>query len=867
MKCHSREIFPIIALSVLLITGCGGGGGGDAGSASTGENPQLILTDGPGDVNNIFPLTVGNRWGYHVTGYETGQPAVDYTQEITVSGTKQVDSNTAFVLTSFNIDNPGGVGEEYFFKNKAAVYYLGDNALSIPLPITPYPIIKFPEVQNGSFLQVNKSGIDYGTDVDGDGRNESLAIHSNVTVAGYESVTVDTGTLGNCARLVTTITETLTSSRDRRQAEVSVTVSEWYAPGIGLVKRHAEYGYPGWSRVTDYSLKYYSVEGRKSDTTPPAVATVQPSAGSTLGAVASVRVVFSEDVDPASINTSSLVLSDAAGRPVPGDVSYLNKTATFIPASSLTAGTYTATVTTLVQDKMANLLAANYSWSFTLDRTAPYLITTSPSNGVVNLPVTSVISATFSEPLSGYSIDYRSFTVTDNNNNGITGQVSYSNNVATFTPVYDLAWDTTYTATVTTAVRDVVGNPLASSYTWSFSTPRGLFLSPITLATGSSFPQAVAIGDVNGDGRKDVIVVNSFYNDSAHDGKVLAYLQNVAGGLDQPVVYSTSGTFGNPPQTVAIEDINHDGRNDVVIGNSGKNIEVFLQNVSGGLDPGVPYATSDSNKIRITDLNNDGLADIVGIGPGNNSVSIWYQGGNGALNAPVSYSATHTGRDDLDVGDVNNDGLSDIIVMNGGQGSLGRGQGISVLTQKPDGTFNPAVDSAGSFIFPGGVAVGDITGDNRKDVVMTYGGNWPGSNIAVYSQNSSGTLNSQNSFDSYDSPAAVEIADVDGDGRNDIIVLHNGWAAAGVYSDLADGTLQAEDRYRMSVSNSNPQAMAVGDINGDGLTDIAALEINGALTILYHKPTPSPGKAIAQKATAVKGISSQSFKGVRLRRY
>jgi len=831
------------------------------------ENPQTIKTEGPGDVSNFFPLSLGNSWEYHVTEYETGKQAVDYIESVKVSGTKLVDNNVAFVWSSSKVDNPLESDEEYLLKNNAAVYYLGDNSQTTSIPINPYPIIKFPVLQNGSFLQVNKAGIDYGNDKDGDGLNESIDIYSKVTVTVNETVTVGTGNYQNCVRLVTSITETLTASRDQRQAVVNVTVSEWYAPGIGLVKRHSESGFPGWSTVTDYSLVSYMVEGRKSDTTPPAVVSVQPSARSTMGKVSSIQAVFSEDIDPASLNVSIFVLSDAAGQPIPGAVTYNNKTATLTPTSPLISGTYTATVFSSVQDKLANPLAANFSWSFTLDNSAPYVISTTPANNTTNFPTTSAISATFSEALNGYYIDYNSFTVRDSNNNGVTGQVSYSNNVATFTATRDFTWDTTYTATLTTSVRDVAGNPLTSSYSWNFSTPRGMFLSPISLSTGTSMPQAVAIGDVNGDGRNDVVVANGIYNDPAHDGKVLVYLQNVAGGLDPPIIYSTSGTFGNAPTTVAIGDINHDGRNDVVIGNSGKNIEVFLQNANGGLDPGVTHATSDSDKIRIADLNNDGLLDIVGIGSGNNSVSIWYQNGNGTLNAPVSYPVTHVGWDDLDIGDVNSDGLNDIIVMNGGMGSLGRSQGVNVLTQKPDGTFNTAVAYGGSLLSPGGVAVGDINGDNRKDIVMTYGGNRPGSKIAVFSQNSLGSLSSPISYDSYDCPRAVEIADVDGDGRNDVIVLHDGWSTIGVYLQTTDGTFNAEDRYRVPISNFNPQALAVGDINGDGLPDIAALEINGLLNILYHKSVPSTGKAIARKATAAKNINSPSFKGVSIRKF
>ncbi|HLO27016.1 MAG TPA: VCBS repeat-containing protein [Geobacteraceae bacterium] len=82
------------------------------------------------------------------------------------------------------------------------------------------------------------------------------------------------------------------------------------------------------------------------------------------------------------------------------------------------------------------------------------------------------------------------------------------------------------------------------------------------------------------------------------------------------------------------------------------------------------------------------------------------------------------------------------------------------------------------------------------------------------------------------------------DGRNDIIVLHNGYATIGVYMQSSDGTFQSEERYR----HFNPQAMAVGDINGDGLNDVAAVDSNGGLTILYHKPALSAGSATARKS-------------------
>jgi hypothetical protein len=354
----------------------------------------------------------------------------------------------------------------------------------------------------------------------------------------------------------------------------------------------------------------------------------------------------------------------------------------------------------------------------------------------------------------------------------------------------------------------------------------------MAIPTGS-WPEAVAIGDVNGDGRNDVVLVTSYYFDPANDYKVFVFLQKADGTLAAPIKYATAGTYTSPPSTVAIGDVNHDGKNDVVIGNSGGNIEIFLQNASGGLNPGITYASSDTNKIRIADLNHDGLMDVVGIGWGTNTVSIWYQNAGGTLNSPVKYAVTHGGYDDLDVGDINHDGLTDIIVMSG-QGLL---PNIGVLAQKADGTFDtPVYYSLDSKQLSHGVAVGDVTGDALQDIVVTYGGNSPDSNIGVFAQNSTGLLNPAVSYQSYDIPEPVKIADVDNDGHNDILVLHGGWNALGVYLQMPDGTLKPEERYGIPyASHYNPQGLAVGDFNGDGKKDVVIADYNNGLVVLYHK--------------------------------
>jgi hypothetical protein len=102
------------------------------------------------------------------------------------------------------------------------------------------------------------------------------------------------------------------------------------------------------------------------------------------------------------------------------------------------------------------------------DTTPPTVVSTSPVNNDGGVKAYALITATFSEALNASSVSATSFTL----DHGATGAVtvSPSGTFATFTPTSYLAYSTTYTATLTTGVKDAAGNALASNYTWSFTT-------------------------------------------------------------------------------------------------------------------------------------------------------------------------------------------------------------------------------------------------------------------------------------------------------------------------------------------------------------------------------------------------------------
>ena len=98
---------------------------------------------------------------------------------------------------------------------------------------------------------------------------------------------------------------------------------------------------------------------------------------------------------------------------------------------------------------------------------------TPPDGNLIVCPETSVVSATFSKPMNPATINSSTFTVTGPGGASVDGTVSYvaATNMATFTPTLDLALDTAYDATLTSAVMDPYGNHLAANFTWSFTTP------------------------------------------------------------------------------------------------------------------------------------------------------------------------------------------------------------------------------------------------------------------------------------------------------------------------------------------------------------------------------------------------------------
>jgi hypothetical protein len=212
------------------------------------------------------------------------------------------------------------------------------------------------------------------------------------------------------------------------------------------------------------------------DTTAPTVSFTAPASNATDVALnQKIAATFSEPMDPLTITTTSFTVTGPESTPVIGTVTYVGTTATFTPTSSLaTDTTFTATVTTGAEDLAGNALASNFTWTFTTgettDITAPTVSSTDPLNGATGVARNKKIAAIFSEAMDPLTITAASVTVTAPGLVPVIGTVTCVGATMAFTPTSALAPDTTFTATVTTGAKDLAGNPLASNFTWTFTT-------------------------------------------------------------------------------------------------------------------------------------------------------------------------------------------------------------------------------------------------------------------------------------------------------------------------------------------------------------------------------------------------------------
>jgi hypothetical protein len=357
--------------------------------------------------------------------------------------------------------------------------------------------------------------------------------------------------------------------------------------------------------------------------------------------------------------------------------------------------------------------------------------------------------------------------------------------------------------------------------------------SPLLSATGT-YPNQVAIADLDRDGKLDVVTVN-------REAGTVSVLLGIGDGRFAANVDYPAGT---KPGALAVGDLDGDGLLDVVVADSappmGGAVSVLRGDGRGNLAAKVDFVIGYSLlwALALADLNGDGKLDVAAAEQ-SSAVDVFLNVGNGNLGARVMYptqGSTGGSVAGIAIADMNGDNKPDLVAASWSSD-------VSLYLGKGDGTFADRV-AYPSGSLPVAVAVGDLDGNGAPDAVTINMNTMP-QTVGVLLATGDGKLAGSANYpidnrrpytdSTYmygsaagNSPAALTLADLNADGKLDVIEVNAFAGTVSVLHGTGGGNLAPRIDYP---TGGTPLAVAAGDLNGDGLIDLAITNFDAFSTV------------------------------------
>jgi len=332
----------------------------------------------------------------------------------------------------------------------------------------------------------------------------------------------------------------------------------------------------------------------------------------------------------------------------------------------------------------------------------------------------------------------------------------------------------------------------------------GTFQAPILFAAGNT-PTYVTSFNFNSDNKTDLVVANKQPNIS------------LLFGLAESVLQPGFESVGASPQSAAEGDFNGDGNIDIAVASYSSNtVQILLGGGKGGFRAGQVLSVAHAAAVLALDLNGDGLLDLAV--SSDLGTTIFFGDGNGTFTQSAEYALTGdcTQRPDNPTpqvcfasADVNGDGHPDLA------GASWSGNTVSTLLNNGDGTFRSGTTL--NVETPQGLTFGDFNNDGHADLAVSsyYQGE------VIFPGFGNGSFGSSVTVQIAPGAVASAVGDFNGDGNLDLAVAPGAEGGFAIYVVLGDGNLTFS-RPKLIQADEEPIAIAVGDLNNDGLPDIVS---------------------------------------------
>jgi hypothetical protein len=376
------------------------------------------------------------------------------------------------------------------------------------------------------------------------------------------------------------------------------------------------------------------------------------------------------------------------------------------------------------------------------------------------------------------------------------------------------------------------------------------FGPPTSYSIGSdAYPYHLAVGDLNSDGIPDLVGSNSLQYGYGN-AKISVLLGRSAGGYSPPVFYSTGAK--DFAQGIGLGDVTGDGLLDAVVAVT-TGIKVFPGGGDGTFSAPNSYPSNTSlggHAILLNDLNKDGKLDVIVSGSTDAFATVYLRQGSDFA-APATYQAGFDFAEDMALGDITGDGKDDLVVANFTYNT------VSVLPGRGNGTFALSVTYTAGLIGkaknkPISVALADLNKDGRLDVVTA---NYGTTTVGVMPGKADGTLGAMTTYPSGGNYSSIctRLGDVNGDGRLDAIISNSN-GSIGMLLGKADGTFGTTTLF---ATTSSPQELVLRDLNLDGRLDVVTADYAAStLTVLLNTGSYVPPGFAPPIATNDTGTTS-----------